>query len=207
MESALIHPNVKMGQGSTVGMSSIIGEPPRGKTSGSMPTQIGKGSTIRSHSVIYAGCRIGDGLETGHGVLIRENNRIGNDVSIGSHTVIERDCTIGNSVRLHSNVFVPEFTTIKDGAWIGPNVVMTNAQFPNSPKTKQHLRGPVVEEGAKVGANSTLLPGVTIGRDALVGAGSVVTEDVKPGAVVVGNPARKIKDVRDLRYSDGESPY
>jgi acetyltransferase-like isoleucine patch superfamily enzyme len=202
-----IMPGVEMGKGHNLGPSVIVGELPRGKKEGELKTKIGGNAIIRSHSVIYAGNVIGDGFETGHGVMIRENNKIGSDVSVGSHTIIERDCVIGDGVRLHSNVFVPEYTQIKDGAWVGPCVVLTNAQFPKSPQAKKFLMGVVIGENAKIGANSTLLPGVKIGKNALVGAGSVVTRDVPENAVVVGNPAKKIKDISELRYDNGEKPY
>ncbi|MBN2331325.1 MAG: transferase [Candidatus Aenigmarchaeota archaeon] len=207
MEKAKIHANVQIGSNHSIGPCSIIGEPPRGKRPGELKTVIGKNATIRSHSVIYAGNVIGDGFETGHGIMLRENNRIGNDVSVGSHSVIERDCVIGDGVRMHSNVFIPEYTKIMDGAWIGPNAVLTNAEFPKSAQAKKFLQGPVIESGAKIGANATVLPGVRIGSSSLVGAGSVVTHDVPPGTVVVGNPAKMTKKVSDLRYGNGEKPY
>jgi acetyltransferase-like isoleucine patch superfamily enzyme len=150
--------------------------------------------------VIYHGNQIGDRFQTGHGVLIREDNIVGDDVSIGSGSVVEHHVRIGNGVRLHSNVFIPEFSVLEDGCWIGPNVVFTNAKYPQSPRCRDELVGAYVESGAKIGANATLLPGVRIGHDSLIGAGAVVVEDVAPGAVVVGNPARPIKHVAALPY-------
>ena len=107
---------------------------------------------------------------------------------------------IGHRVRIHSQVFIPEYSILEEACWIGPNVVLTNAKFPMSPDAKKNLRGPVIRRRAKVGANVTILPGVVIGEDALVGAGSVVSRDVPAGAVVVGNPARVIKKLSDLPY-------
>lgn len=138
---------------------------------------------------------IGDDFQTGHSVLIRQENEIGNNVSIGSHTIVEHHVKIGNNVRLHSNVFVPEFSILEDGCWLGPNVVVTNARYPQSRRVKETLRGAHIKRGAKIGANATLLPGVVIGENALVGAGAVVTHDVPDGAVVMGNPARVIKTI------------
>lgn len=148
--------------------------------------------TIRSHSIIYDGNEIGENFTTGHAVLVRDNNKIGNNVSIGSHTVVEHHVTIGSNVRIHSQAFIPEYTVIEDCVWIGPRVCITNAKYPNNSNTKNKLMGVTIREGAVIGANATILPGVEIGRNALVGAGSVVAKDVPEEAVVVGNPARII---------------
>lgn len=198
MSTAKIYPNVRLGENTTIGDYAIIGEPPRGKGPGELETRIGAHARIRSHTVIYAGNHIGDNFQSGHGVLIREENEIGDDVSIGSHSMVEHHVKIGNGVRLHSNVFVPEFSVLEDECWLGPNVVVTNARYPRSRRVKEQLRGATVKRRAKIGANATLLPGVVIGENSLVGAGAVVVVDVPPNAVVVGNPARVIKSVSDI---------
>ncbi len=201
-----ILPNVTLGADAAIGDYCILGEPPRGKKPGELKTRIGARAVIRSHTVIYAGNVIGDDFQTGHGALVREENHIGNNVSIGSHTIVEHHVTIGNSVRLHSNVFIPEFSVLEDDCWLGPNVVVTNARYPRSKNVKEQLRGATIRRGAKIGANATLLPGVVIGENALVGAGAVVTHDVPAGAVVVGNPARVIKNIEDIEdYKKAES--
>jgi len=133
-------------------------------------------------------------------VNIRELNEIGDNVSIGTLSVIEHHVRIGNNVRIHSQVFVPEYSILEDGAWLGPNVVLTNAKYPLSPGAKENLKGPTIGKGAKIGANTTILPGVVIGRNALVGAGSVVVKDVPENGVVVGNPARLLKNITTLPY-------
>jgi acetyltransferase-like isoleucine patch superfamily enzyme len=195
-----IHPNVKIGKDAVIGEYVIIGEPPRGKKSGDLPTVIGNGAVIRSHTVIYAGNSIGDNFQTGHHVLVREENSIGNNVSIGSSSVVEHHVIVGNNVRIHTQAFVPEMSILEEGAWIGPNAVITNAAYPLSPNVKNELKGATVRKNAKIGANATLLPGITIGENALVGAGAVVTKDVPPNKVVAGNPAKVINDVSKLPY-------
>ena len=197
---ATIHPNVTLGRNVRLGDHVVIGEPPRGAEPGQLPTVIGDDAVIRSHTVIYAGNRIGRGFQTGHQVTIRENNTIGDDVSVGTGSVLEHHLDIQDGVRIHSQAFVPEMTVLRRGCWIGPRVCITNARYPLSPNVKNELVGADVGEGAKVGANATLLPGVKIGRNALVGAGSVVTKDVPEEAVVVGNPARTINSVAKLPY-------
>jgi acetyltransferase-like isoleucine patch superfamily enzyme len=200
----IIHPGVRWSPDtSTLGDFVVLGEPARGTTPGAEATTIGAGAVIRSHTVIYAGNLIGNNLETGHGVLIREFNRIGNHVSIGSHSVIEHRVEIGDGVRIHSNVFVPEYTVLEAGCWIGPGAVLTNARYPQSPDVGKNLRGPRVGAGAIVGAQVTLLPGVHVGPGALVGAGAVVIEDVPSGTVVVGNPARIVRKVSEIDAYSG----
>jgi acetyltransferase-like isoleucine patch superfamily enzyme len=199
-----IYDRVKIGKDCQIGDFVIIGMPVEG-----LETIIGDGALIRSHTVIYEGNVIGRNFQTGHGVLIRENNRIGDDVSIGSNSCIEHHIKIEDRVRIHSQVFIAEFSVLEEGCWIGPKVAFTNAYHPLCPKVKECLRGPTIKRGAKIGANSTILPNIIIGEEALVGAGSVVVEDVPPRKVVVGNPARVIKDIKDLTCPYGliDKPY
>lgn len=197
-----IYKGVRMGKHSQIGQYCVIGVP-----YGELPTVIGHNSIIRSHSVIYAGNNIGDNFQTGHGVLIREENRIGNNVSIGSHSVVEHHVTIGNNVRIHSGSFIPEYSILEDNIWIGPHVTLTNAKYPASKQAKKYLKGPTIKKGAKIGAGAVILPGVTIGKNALVGAGSVVITDISDSKVAVGNPAKAINDVKNLKYKSGEYAY
>lgn len=201
----IVHPNVQLGPGAQIGPYVVLGEPPRGKQPGELATHIGPNAHIRSHTVIYAGNVIGADFQTGHGAMIRELCEIGCDVSIGSHSIVEHHVKIGQRVRIHSNVFVPEYTILDDDAWVGPGAVLTNARYPRSRDVKKRLKGPHLRTGAKVGANVTILPGVVVGRHALVGAGAVVVHDVPDGKVVVGNPARVIRDVSELSVYDTRS--
>jgi acetyltransferase-like isoleucine patch superfamily enzyme len=193
--------NVVLGPGTVLEDFCIVGTPPRGIRPGDLRTTIGDNAVLRSHTVIYAGNVIGRNFQTGNKVNIRESNQIGDDVSIGTLSVVEHHVTIGDHVRIHTQVFIPEYSILESGCWIGPNVVFTNAKYPLSPGVKDQLKGPVIRKGAKIGANATLLPGVVVGEHALVGAGAVVVQDVPSGAVVVGNPARIIRQVADLPYS------
>ncbi|MGB7220853.1 MAG: DapH/DapD/GlmU-related protein [Vicinamibacterales bacterium] len=196
-----VYDNVGLGNGSVLEDFCIVGAPPRGAKDGELPTVIGDGAVIRSHTVIYAGNVIGRNFQTGNKVNIRESNRIGNNVSIGTLSVVEHHVDIADNVRIHTQVFIPEYSVLEEGCWIGPNVVFTNAKYPVSPGVKDSLKGPVIRKGAKIGANATLLPGVVIGENALVGAGAVVVRDVAPGTVVAGNPARVIRQVAELPYA------
>ena len=202
--TAHIYPNVSIGQNVIIDDFCVIGCPPKGVSPGDVETVIGDNAIIRSHVVIYAGNRIGKNIHIGHKANLREYNRIGDDVSIGTLSVVEHNVEIGSRVRIHTQVFIPEYSVLMDEAWIGPNVVLTNAKYPHFPHTKDHLHGPIIEPMARIGANATILPGVVIGRGSLVGAGAVVTKDVKPGVVVAGNPATVIGQVGDITASASE---
>jgi acetyltransferase-like isoleucine patch superfamily enzyme len=199
-KSAKIYPNVKLGKNCIIEDFVIIGVPPKGHRAGELETVIGDNAIIRSHTVIYAGNTIGINFQTGNKANIREINEIGDNVSIGTMSVVEHHVRISDGVRIHSQVFIPEYTIIEEGCWIAPNVVFTNAKYPNSPNAKSELRGVNMKKYAIIGANSTILPGVIIGEHALVGAGSVVTKDVPDKSVVVGNPAKKINRIDKLPY-------
>jgi acetyltransferase-like isoleucine patch superfamily enzyme len=198
--TAKIHPNVRLGEDVEIGDFVVIGEPPRGAAPGALETVIGDGAVVRSHTVIYAGNVIGPRFQCGHGALIREQNTIGAGVSIGSHSIIEHHVKIGDRARCHSGVFVPEYSELEEESWLGPRVTITNAKYPASAGAKESLRGARVGRRAKVGAQATLLPGVVLGADCLVGAGAVVTKDVPARAVVIGNPACVIRTIDELPY-------
>lgn len=151
-------------------------------------TTIGAHGTVRTGTVIYSDVSIGDHFISGHNVIIREHTTIGDRVVVGSSSIIEGHCTIGDDVRIQSMVYIPTDTTIGNGVFIGPNAVLTNDPYP--PLGGSDLYGPTIEENVSIGANATILPGVRIGRGALVAAGSVVTRDVPPGTLAIGVPAR-----------------
>lgn len=192
-ETAIIHPNVIFGKNITIEDFCIIGIP--FKNYSNEKTIIGDNAILRSHTVIYAGNKIGDNFQTGHKANIRELNIIGNNVSIGTLTNIEHHVVIEDNVRIHSQAFIPEFSVLKQGCWIGPNVVITNAKYPQSENVKKELKGAVIHENAKIGANSTLLPGIEIGKNSLIGAGSVVTKNVKESVIAAGSPAIILRDI------------
>lgn len=151
---------------------------------------IGNNALIRSGSIIYSNVKIGNGLRTGHGVLIRENSVLGDNVLIGTNSVLDGNCKIGNNVSVQTDAYITVYTTIEDDVFIGPRAVTTNDKYMYY---GAKLIGPTIKKGARIGANATLLPGVVIGEGAVVGSGAVVTRDVPAGATVVGNPARILK--------------
>jgi acetyltransferase-like isoleucine patch superfamily enzyme len=151
-------------------------------------TTIGKNAVIRSGTILYCDVLIGDDFQTGHNVMIREKTSIGDRVAVGTGTVIEGHTVIGSNVSIQSMGFIPMDTRIGDHVFIGPNAVLTNDRYP--PTRIGGLKGPEIKNGAAIGANTTILPGVCIGEGALVAAGSVVTRDVPDHMLAIGTPAR-----------------
>ena len=151
-------------------------------------SKVGKNCIIRSGTIIYETAEIGDKVRTGHNVLIREGSTIGDESLVGSSSKLDGTVTVGKAVIIQSNAYLPHLTVIEDGVFVAPNVCFTNDPYPQS----KRLVGVTVEEDAIICANSTLLAGIIIGKNAVVGAGAVVTKDVAPESVVVGNPARFI---------------
>lgn len=197
--------NISIGSGRKIDKNVILGHWSGRKIKNAALT-IGKNPTIRSGTIIYQGSKIGDGFETGHNVVVREENTLGDNVFIWSNSVIDYGCSIGNNVKVHTGVYIAQFTEIEDDVFIAPGVVMANDPCPVCTKC---MKGPTIRKGAKIGVNSTILPGVTIGECSLVGAGSVVTKHVPPFSLVYGNPAKVIKKVTDIKCKKGivKKPY
>lgn len=151
-------------------------------------TSIGKNALLRSGGIFYSDVVIGDDFSSGHYVLIRERTRIGDRVAIGSYTIIEGEVTIGDDVRIQSGVFIPTNTRIGSQVFIGPHSVLTNDKYP--PTGKPALEGPTIDDGAVIGANTTILPQIHLGTGSFVAAGAVVTRDVPPRTMAIGSPAR-----------------
>lgn len=158
---------------------------------------IGDNAVIRSNSTVYADVNTGNGLRTGHNVLIREGTKIGNDVLIGTNTIIDGRSEIGNSVSIQGNVYIPLNVMIEDNVFIGPCAVLTNDKYPI--RTKSDLKGPILRRGASVGANATILPGIEIGEGAMVAAGALVTKNVPSWKLAIGSPARIKELPEELR--------
>jgi len=205
---AIVHAGVDLGDHSVVGPHCILGEPTmdfyRQRPYESQPLSIGEHALIRSHSVLYAGSSIGEHFQSGHRVTIREKSNLGHHVRLGTSSEILGDSTIGDYVSLHSSVVIGEKSHIGNFVWIFPYSFLTNDPHPPS----RSLIGVTVEDFAVIAAMVVILPGIHVGRDALVGASSLVTTDVLPEAVVLGSPARQVATIRDLKDTEtGLSAY
>lgn len=136
---------------------------------------------------------IGEGTRVWQFSVILKNAKIGKNCNICAHTLIENDVVIGDNVTVKSGVYIWDGTVIEDNVFIGPCVALTNDKMPRSKQYPEKFERILIKKNASIGANATILPSVTIGENAMVGAGSVVTKDVPANAVVVGNPAKIIR--------------
>ena len=128
--------------------------------------------------------------------VVLEHAVIGDNCNINAQVLIENDVVIGNNVTVKSGVQLWDGTRVEDDVFIGPNATFTNDFMPRSKQYPESFSGITLKHGASIGANATLLPGITVGERAMVGAGAVVTEDVPAYAVVVGNPAKVIRYIK-----------
>jgi acetyltransferase-like isoleucine patch superfamily enzyme len=177
----------------------IVGYPPARGTA--HPLVLGAGARLRSGTVLYDGSTIGQRLQTGHGVVVREDCEIGDDVSVWSNSVVDYGCRIGNRVKVHCNCYVAQFTELEDDVFLGPGVTIANDLYPGNKGSAELMTGPRIGARTQVGVNVTILPFVQIGAGALIGAGSVVARDIPAGMVAYGNPAvprRAVADLPDL---------
>lgn len=209
---SIIYPNVEIGDNTVIGPYCTIGEPTGSFYNKSFAdvdkhdfkrTIIGPNSVVRSHAVIYEDVTIGAEFQCGHRVTLREKVSIGSKCSIGTQTDIQDHVIIGNYVRVHSSVFMGQYTVIEDYVWIYPYVALTNDKHP----PVYNPRGVKIKKYAVVATSSVILPGIVIGKNALVGAHSVVTKDVADEMLVVGNPAKVKCNVRDIRDENGNQIY
>jgi acetyltransferase-like isoleucine patch superfamily enzyme len=196
---SIIYGNVHIGPNSVIGPHCILGEPAAAYYGNpgyqNAPLEIGGSALIRSGSILYAGSTLGDYLETGHRVTIRESTSAGAHLRIGTNSDVQGYCRIGEYARIHSSVHIGQFSAIGNYVWVFPYTVFTNDPHPPS----ENVSGVVIHDFAVIGANALLMPGIQVGTSALVGAGSVVYRDVPEGIAVAGNPARRIAQIDEIR--------
>ncbi|UHH14406.1 acetyltransferase [Halobacterium litoreum] len=174
----------RLGSNTRVEADAVVG---REHDPDAPPAEVGDDAVVRSGTVVYADVTVGDGFVTGHNALVREGTTVGDDVVVGTNVVVDGHTTVGDRVSMQTGVYVPTNTTIGDDVFLGPNATLTNDPYPL--RSDADLEGPTLERGVSVGANATILPGVTVGERSFVAAGALVTEDVPPETLAVGAPA------------------
>lgn len=198
-----IHSGSIIGENVRIDDNTVIGKKPMRAVNSIMkdekellPSMIGAGCLIGAGVIIYCGCEIGEKTLIADLSTIRENVKIGSKTIIGRGVAVENYCNVGSNCKLETNVYITAYSEIEDNVFIAPGVVTSNDNFAARSKERfKHFKGITVKKGARIGAQATVLPGKTINEDGFVAAGSVVTRDVESGKIVVGNPAKYLRDV------------
>ncbi len=205
--NTVIYDNVTIGDNSIICNDCHIGEPLtnyyKNKNYINPPTKIGANCLIRSYAIVYADNVLGDNLVTGHRIILRTQNKLGNNCSIGNNTELHGSSIIGNNVRLHSDVCICENSRIGNFVWIFPGTILTNT---HTPPTTQ-LIGPVIGDYSVIASNVLTLAGIKVGKHCLLGASSLITKDVEDFSVMIGNPAKKLCDIRKLKSKSNNNTY
>jgi UDP-2-acetamido-3-amino-2,3-dideoxy-glucuronate N-acetyltransferase len=202
--TAVVHPGTILGEGVRVLEYAVVGKQPvlsqrsTAKREELPPARIGDGTVVSTGAVIFAGTTIGARAIVGDQACIRERVQLGDDVVVGRGSLVENDTTVGSMTKIQADAYITAYSTLEEHVFVAPCVVTTNDNFMGRTERRHELvKGPTIRRGARIGGGAILCPGIEIGEDAFVGAGAVVTKDVPAGAVVVGNPGRKIRDVPD----------
>ena len=200
--NAVIIGPVNIGRRTYIGPNCVIGFPAIQELADIMSsrgagvkklTRIGSGCVVRSGTTLYSAVSVGDNVQFGHNVMVREEVTIGDGSKLGTNVVVDGRSKIGSKVSIQTGVYVCTYSTIEDSVFLGPCCVLTNDKYVAQKPFK--LIGPTVRKGASVGANALLFPGVTVGEGAVVGSQAMVNSDVPPRTVFAGIPAKKLKDV------------
>lgn len=199
-KGAIIRDNVAIKSDTFIDEYCIIGERLfdyyKKKNYANPPTKIGARSVIRSHSIIYSGCLIGERFQTGHHSIVREYCVIGNNCKFGTASQADGYVKIGNFCQLHSNVFLASYTELKNHVLFYPFAITLDSLHPPCKKAR---KGPNFEDYAVVGGGALILPRLNVGREALIAGGAIVTKDVPSRMLVAGFPAREICDTRSIK--------
>jgi acetyltransferase-like isoleucine patch superfamily enzyme len=210
--SAIVYPGTILGAGVRVLENAVVGKQPSlgaASTARREPlpaAEIGDGTVVSTGAIVFAGATVGANCIVGDQSCIRERVLLGEDCVLGRGSLIENDTTVGNGTRIQAGAYVTAYSTIENDVFIAPCVVTTNDNFMGrTEQRKALLQGPTIRRGARIGGGAILCPAVEIGEEAFVGAGAVVTKDVPARKVVVGSPARVLRDVdpAELRENGG----
>jgi len=202
--TAIVYPGTVLGDGVTVLEHAVVGKSPSlspqstAKREPLPPAELGDGTIVSTGAVVFAGSRLGARVIVGDQACIRERCEVGDDVVVGRGSFVENDTSIGARTKIQAHAYITAYSTLEDDVFIAPCVATTNDNFMGRTERRHELvKGPTIRRGARVGGAAILCPGIEVGEEAFVGAGAVVLRDVPARAVVVGNPARQIREVPD----------
>jgi acetyltransferase-like isoleucine patch superfamily enzyme len=202
--TAIVYPGTALGDGVKVLEHAVVGKQPTlsprstAKREPLPPAEIGAGTIVSTGAVVFAGTQIGERVILGDQSCVRERVTVGDDVVIGRGSLVENDTTIGAMTKIQAEAYITAYSTLEEHVFIAPCVVTTNDNFMGRTERRHELvKGPTIRRGARIGGGAILCPGIEIGEEAFVGAGAVVTKDVAPRMLVVGNPGRVLRAVSD----------
>jgi acetyltransferase-like isoleucine patch superfamily enzyme len=203
-ETAIVYPGTVLGEGCRILDYAVVGKQPTlsarstAKREELRPLELGAGTVVSTGAVLFAGTTVGERVIVGDQACVRERCTIGDDVVIGRGSLVENDTSVGALTKIQAHAYITAYSLLEDNVFIAPCVITTNDNFMGRTEKRHELvKGPTIRRGARVGGGCVLLPGIEIGEEAFIGAGAVVIRDVPPRALMVGNPARQIREVPD----------
>jgi len=203
-----IHDGTTIGDGCVIEDGAVIGKRPRLSRHSTTPrsglrgAELASGVSVGTHSVVFAGAVIERDVVIGDQCFVRERAHLGAGCAIGRGSVVEPDVTIGARCRVQTNVYLTRGTLLEEDVFVGPGALTTNDNTMARHDESYELRGATLRRACRVGGGAVLVPGVEVGEEAYVAAGALVTRDIPPRAVVMGAPARVVREVPDADLLD-----
>jgi acetyltransferase-like isoleucine patch superfamily enzyme len=203
-ETAIVYPGTVIGEGCQILDYAVVGKQPTlsprstAKREELPPLELGAGTIVSTGAVVFAGTTVGERVVVGDQACVRERCTIGDDVVIGRGSLVENDTSVGALTKIQAHAYITAYSLLEENVFIAPCVITTNDNFMGRTERRHELvKGPTIRRGARIGGGAVLLPGIEVGEEAFVGAGAVVLRDVPARAVMVGSPARQIREVPD----------
>jgi acetyltransferase-like isoleucine patch superfamily enzyme len=201
--NVVVHAGTVVGPGARIQDGAVLGKPlalgPLSTARGgdAAVTEVGAGATICAGAVLVEGASVAEGAVVGDQAHVRERARIGERSVVGRGSAIDNDVVVGARVRIQTGCYLTAFSVVEDDVFVAPGVTLTNDDTMGRHGTELELRGAVLRRACRVGGGAVLTPGVEVGEEAFVAAGAVVVRDVPARAVVMGVPARQVREVGD----------
>ena len=203
-DTAVVYPGTVIGEGCKILDYAVVGKQPTlsprstAKREELPPLELGAGTIVSTGAIVFAGTTVGERVIVGDNAFVRERCTVGDDVVIGRGSLVENDTSVGARTKIQAHAYVTAYSLLEEDVFVAPCVATTNDNLMGRTERRHELmRGPTIRRGARVGGGSVLVPGIEVGEEAFIGAGAVVLRDVPARAVMVGNPARQIREVAD----------